>query len=372
LDGTGELIVSHYEERLEQDLTTIRKEIEELGTMVDRALENAVHALLTNNRDLANDTILGDAAINRRVLHIDRLCHRFVVRHLPSAGPLRFVSSVLRLDVALERIGDYAVTVSRETLQLQAPPPPEIAGDVELIAQQSRTMLRQALQAFVEANVDLARGTMPMDQQIDITFQKVYSDLVGSAQAEARKPSDLFALLAIISSIGRVSDQAKNICEQTVFAATGDTKVPKVWRVLFVDEKNDVRSQMAEGFARKAFPDSGEYFSGGWHAAEELEPRFTRFMDRQGMDLTGHTPRQLDTTPGELARYHVIVSLEGDARPHIDQLPYRTVLLNWDVGPGPEGLDQERAEVALETLYKEIAVRVRDLMETLRGYEAYD
>ena len=71
-----------------------------------------MHALLTRDRELAAEVILGDLPINREVRAIDALCHAFVARHLPSAGHLRFVSSVLRLNVELERIGDYAVTIA--------------------------------------------------------------------------------------------------------------------------------------------------------------------------------------------------------------------------------------------------------------------
>ena len=73
-----------------------------------------------------NEVVLGDLVVNRRVRKLDSKCHAFVARHLPSAGHLRFVSSVLRLSIALERVGDYAVIIARELAQLESPPPQQV------------------------------------------------------------------------------------------------------------------------------------------------------------------------------------------------------------------------------------------------------
>ena len=114
--------MTHYEERLEQDLAAIRERVRDITQRVDVALAHATKALITGDRGLANETILGDLVINRRVRKLDGRCHAFVARHLPSAGHLRFVSAVMRLSIALERIGDYAVVIARELGQLDQEP----------------------------------------------------------------------------------------------------------------------------------------------------------------------------------------------------------------------------------------------------------
>ena len=99
-----------YEERLSKDMARIRDEVASLGAAVQKAQEDAVQAALTGNKALANQTILRDHPINRRTREINRLCHAFLAIHLPSAGHLRLISSILRLVNELERIGDYAAT----------------------------------------------------------------------------------------------------------------------------------------------------------------------------------------------------------------------------------------------------------------------
>jgi phosphate transport system protein len=359
--------MSHYEERLEADVAEIRRRIAGVGAKVLAAQQNAVRALLSGDRDLAGETILGDLPINREVRAIDRECHAFVARHLPSAGHLRFVSSVLRLNIELERIGDYAVSVCREALRLSASPSPTVQRDVELMADQSRRVLSQALRAWNEANAELARGTLGMAGQVAGTFHKVFADLLREGEADRRPLKDLFALLAIFVRLSRVADQSKNICEETLFTVTGESKPPKVYRILFVDERNDCQSQLAEAYARKAYPESGRYSSAGWAPAQTVEPRCLSFMDRNRLDTGGLEPTALDSLHGQLSSYHVIVSLGGDVRPHVPEVPYSTTVLEWDVGRGPEGMDQERAEKLLAEMTRRIAEEVRELMATLRG-----
>ena len=362
--------MSHYEQRLEADLEKIRGRVKDVGARVEKAVTAAVRALLSGNRGRAAEIILGDLPINREVRSIDRDCHAFVARHLPSAGHLRFVSSVLRLIVELERIGDYAATISRETVQLTERPGGTVARDLELMADQSRRVLNQAMRAWNEANAELARGTVGMTKQASSASHKVFEDLLREGKEDPRPLRDLFALLVVFNRLDRVVAQAKNICEETLFAVAGEIKAPKRYRILFVDEKNDCLSQMAEAYARKAFPESGEYTSAGWAPAESLEPRCQLFMDRHGLDTSRLAPSQLEPIHDELASYFVVVSLVGDPRSHIPEVPFHTVLLEWDLGPSPEGMDQERAEQLLENAYKQIAHQVRELMETLRGEEA--
>ena len=111
--------MSHFEERLEADLAGIRDWVWQLGGDVEQALRNAKQALLLHDEDLAYNTVLSDNPINRKSRACDRMCHAFIARHLPGAGHLREIAATIRVNVALERIGDYAVTISREAVQLK-------------------------------------------------------------------------------------------------------------------------------------------------------------------------------------------------------------------------------------------------------------
>jgi phosphate transport system protein len=362
--------VTHYEERLEQDRGRIRAGVVAVAAKIDTALRQAVRSILTGDHALAYRTVLGDLPINRDVRELDRLCHAFVARHLPSARHLRYVSAVLRLNVALERTGDYAVAISRESVRLSKPPPETVRRDIEQLADRVQHVLAQALQAFADESAELARGTIGMADQIARSFDNVFRDLELAGEQGKRPVRDLLALLVVLNRLSRVGDQAKNVCEETIFAVTGETKPPKIYRVLFVDEKNDCVSQLAEAFARKAYPESGVYASAGWNPASQICPSLSRFLERNGYDVRAARPKEMNEFVPELADFHVVVGLSPEARRNLPEIPFHTALLQWDVGACPADLGAEAVDPAIGEVHARIAQHVEDLMRTLRGEAA--
>jgi phosphate transport system protein len=361
--------MSHYEERLERDLVRIRDDVANMATQVMEGLHNAVHALLTGDHKLAARTILADHPINRAMREIDRLCHAFIALHLPSAGHLRLLSSVIRANIALERIGDYAVTIARVSEQLATPPQGRIAVELERFGNEAQQMLKQAVSAFNELNADVARATMVMERDMEYDLDAIYAELMSNREPE--KVKDLLAVFILFTHLKRVADQAKNLCEETVFAVTGQTKAPKVYRILFVDEHNCYLSPMAEAIARKRFPDSGHYSSAGSKPAATLNPSLVRFMGEHGIDLTGVKPRSLNLTHHELAEKHVVVSLQGPVRNFIAELPFHTTGLEWEMASVGDDQAQSLDTEQMESVYRQIAAQVSDLMELLRGKDAH-
>lgn len=357
--------MTHYEERLEKDLTRIRERVSDMAAKVETAVKNAMHALQTGNHKLAAATVLADHPINRTMRRIDQLCHSFIALHLPSAGHLRLLSSVIRANIELERIGDYAVTIARESLQLSQPPAGPLAAELERVGSETQLMLRQSIEAFNELNADKARATMVIEEQMENDLDLVYAELMTNDQRDAVK--NLLTVFAVFTQLKRVADQAKNLCEETVFAATGDTKAPKVYNILFVDADNSCQSQMAEAIARKNFPGSGSYRSGARKPATGLNPAMVEFLERHGIGMDGAVPGALDLTPLELTRQHVIVSLQGPVSAYFDSVPFHTTPLEWDLAPAPESGDKAAFDAWLEDIYRDMAVQIRDLMELLRG-----
>ena len=357
--------MSHYEERLERDLTGIREQVADMAELVETAVKNAMHALQTGNDKLAAATVLDDHPINRAMRQIDEMCHKFIALHLPSASHLRLLSSIIRVNIELERIGDYAATIAREALQLSAPPAGSMSRELERVGSETQLMLRQAVRAFRELNADLAKGTMIMEEQMENDLDIIYGELMENTDREAVK--SLLAIFAVFTQLKRVADQAKNLCEETVFAVTGDPKAPKVYNILFIDEDNSCQSQIAEAIARKNFPGSGNYRSAGRAPAATLNPVMVEFLANHGLNIDESVrPKFHDMTPLQLTTQHVIVSLQGPVKSYFEQIPFHTTPLEWDVGPAPMSGDAAGIQ-QLEELYRDIAVQVSDLMVQLRG-----
>ena len=360
--------MSRYEERLAADRSEIRKRVVAVGERVARAVDEAVDALLAGDRRRCYAVVLGDLPINREIRAIDQRCHAFVARHLPSAGHLRFVSSVLQLNIALERIGDYAVTIAREAVKLMAPPPETIARDLRELKSEATAILRQAVLAFEEQNAELARATKPKTKQVERHYADTFRRL--TREGDELPLADAFALLIIFSRIERVSDQAKNLCEETLFALTGETKPPKRYQILFVDARDTLIGPLAVALARKAFPTSGDYASVGFQAGSGLAPELEGIAEKLSLDTSGLEPTPLRADRETLEKYHVIVCLTPDASRHIPDVPYATALLEWDLPrlydpDAGDSLDVRLAEVA-----KRLGAEIRELMVTMRGEEA--
>jgi len=349
--------MSHYEDRLQHDLDKVRKRVQSIGEAVIVAVRNAVRSVLACDPDLATETILGDLPINRQSRRLDRRCHRFVARHLPSAGHLRFITSVMRLSRTLERVGDYAETISRATVHMTAPPPDSVARDIEMLGRHATHILGQSLEAFRDSNVEKARATRAIVGQFGATFDKVFSDLVREGNERARPLEDLFSLMAICNRLERTLHQGKNICEQTLFAVAGEEKEEKTFDVLFIDERNAGASMLAEHYCRKAYPESGSFESAGWQVAAEVDNGFVEYGLEKGIDLRDRRPVSFDSVTDRLSDFDLIIDLADGVREHINKIPFHTSLLRWSL--------EDRRDPA--AVYQELVPRVRDLMALLRG-----
>jgi phosphate transport system protein len=362
--------MTHYEERLQADLEHIAEQIRAVAEKVQQNLHNAIYSLLTSDRDLANAAILGDLSVNRGIRDIDHRCLVFVARHLPTAANLRYVTAARRLTVELERIGDYGVSIGRATVHLSAPPPTAVLRDIEMMADHAERMLDESMRAFVDGNADQARGVKALARQMDSTYHRAIDGLVREGERESRPFSDLLATFIVLNRLERVNDQSKNICEETIFAVNGEVKPPKVYDVLFVDERNSGLSKLAEAIARRDYPRSGRYASAGWNPDDAINEHCLRFMQARGLEPGSNEPAALSPIFDALADYEMIISLQGDARQFIPVLPFHTVLLEWDVGPPIEEATPEAVEAALEHAYDELVRQTRRIVQTLRGREA--
>lgn len=355
--------MSHYEKRLAHDLSVILDRVSALSTQVGRALLNSQEALFSGDETTAYRTVLGDHVINKASREIDRLCHAFIARHLPSAGHLRQMSSIIRVNVALERIGDYAVTIGRESVQRSCPPTGNLAKELHSLGEEARRLLGESVSAFNEGDAEKARVLMPLPERIESAMDGVYSELI--EHSTGREPRDIVADFVVFNLFKRIADQAKNICDQTVFATLGEIKPPKVFHILFVDEVNSVNAQMAEALARKRFPNVAEYANAGQEPLDNASPQLLEFLETRGVDAEGLTTRGIDSAALSLASYDVVVGLAKPLKENFPQLPFHTSALSWDL-PG-DSSEHDEATEGLAEVYRVLVAEIDDLMGLLLG-----
>jgi len=347
--------MSHLEERMETDLNYIRDRLWKLGENVEDALRMAKRTLLIRDRDLAYDIILADHPINRDSRECDRLCHAFIARYLPGAGALREMASTIRINVILERMGDYAVTICREALQLENPLPEKFSVKIDSIADDSLEILSESRLAFREGNAERAIALMQAAKRMDGRMDVFYDELF--AADDRLDATTMMAIFVVFNMYKRVADQAKNICDQTVFAVRGIKKLPKVYRILFLDQAGSGVGKLAVAIGRKNFPETAQFTVATPGGPDSISPALGDFLAKAGLPDEDLQSEPLAALEHDFSDFIVIISVNGDVSDYIKKMPFHSSARNWPI-PG----DAEHAEQ-----YRMLRGEITALMTLLAG-----
>ena len=362
--STGRLEAS-----LQEDLEEIRHKVEEMGELAERAVHDSLRAVLGRDRTVATAVILRDTFIDEAEKQLDRLCLRFLVRHQPVAEHLRFAYASIRMNLELERVGDYAEAIAREAFRLSRIDAPLPLERLQQIADLAEPMLHDAIRAFVDRDGDLATRTMESDEAVDLLRDKLAKDVTRDFQ-EGRVPFEaLGPLLSVIRRLERVSDQARNISMEALYLCTGEVAKHRgsdKIEVLFVDERSSCRSIMAAAIGN-ALNDPGFVFESAGLEPLPVEPGTVRFMAAKGFDVARAVPRAV-TDVEKLEHQDVVVLLAPEARRAFPRRPRKAVLLDWPV-EDPSRVAGTEAEIraAYEKAFAFISGHVHELVSAVRG-----
>ncbi len=364
-------MASHLEQSLQRDIDRIRAKVREMGDLAERALRDCVQALRERNRQLAYAVILRDKRIDELEKEVDRLCLEFLVRQQPVAGHLRFAYSTIRINLELERVGDYAESIARQSLKLMPMDIPLPVERFEEMANLSIPMLHDAVEAFLKQDVEMARATIEIEEAVDVLKSKLNKDMVALFRENKIPFEALNALMMINRRLERVSDQARNLCMEVLYMCTGDFtrhQGAEVYRLLFVDERNSCRSQLAEAIAGALNHPKFIFSSAGVHP-EPITPSTIDFLRAKGHDVSRLASKALAQIPN-LDHYHVIVALSKEAQKAFPPKPRKVVFLDWSVDD-PSRVQGTPAEVnaAYEATYQFLHEHIKDLVEAVIGDE---
>ena len=214
---------SRVKAKFSRDLIAVKDDLMELANLAATAMEQSVRAVLTRDRDLARQVILGDEAVNSREETIDRECVRLIALFQPVAGDLRQLMAVDHIISELERIGDSATNIAEEVLTLGQFPSRPIHPGLASMAQSVQEMVHQSLEAFFRSNSHLARQVCMADADVDALDQAIIQDLLRemTGDSEAILPGQ--SQINIVRNLERVGDHATNIAEQVVYMVEGQS-----------------------------------------------------------------------------------------------------------------------------------------------------
>jgi len=356
---------------LERDIDRIRQQLLEMSGLAERALRDCVEALTGGNRQRAYAVILRDQLIDEKEKEIDRLCLEFLVRQQPVGLHLRLAYSAIKINLELERVGDYAESIARQILRLgdlpEAPEP--LRRRLVEMADIAIPMLHDATQAFARRDAELAKTAAVSEPAVDALLGKLVTELVEAVRESRIPPEMLMTLSTIGRRFERVADQARNVCMETLYMCTGEVaKHPgaDTFRVLFVDERNACRSQMAEAIAQSL--DQPRFvFSSAGIDPRAIDPPTLAFLKEKGLDTTRLAPKAIYQVPN-LDHYQVIVGVAHEAQQAFPRSPRKLVYVDWSIDD-PSRLRGSDAEVraAYETTFAFLSSHVRDLVGAVLG-----
>lgn len=209
------------ESRFHQEIEQLRMTVLQMAALTERALENAIRALLDRNIELANGVIARDQEINLLEVAIDKHCLRLLALDQPMARDLRFIVGSMRIAVDLERIADQAVNVAQRAQFLSTRPPLPPNQAIEQLAETCMDMVRTVIQAFANENAEQAGEVCQMDDIADEWNVTVLRNLLDYMVHEVPAVERSVQTIIAARCLERAADQATNIAESIIFFVKG-------------------------------------------------------------------------------------------------------------------------------------------------------
>lgn len=211
-------------ESFDRQLDQLQNQLLILGSMVEQITLDAVDALKRRDIDAAQRAYAYDQQINEKRFEIERACITLIATQQPMARDLRVLASTLEITTELERMGDYAKGIARICLLMKDQPPVKPITDLPRMAELTTNMLHRALGAFVAADVEQAAQIPRDDDAVDALYNQINRVLLSYMISDPSTIDRANYLTWAAHNLERMADRVTNICERTIYVATGEMK----------------------------------------------------------------------------------------------------------------------------------------------------
>ena len=206
----------------EAKMKTLQDKLQHMGSLVEASIALTIEALKTQNLELAQAVIDGDDLIDDLEHEIEEKCLEVIATQQPMAKDLRRVATLFKMINDLERMADYATSIAKITLRIADQPLIKPLVDIPRMATLSQKMVKQALDAYVREDVELASAVGKDDDEVDKLFGQIFRELLTIMMENPKTITQATHLLFVGRWLERISDHATNIAEEVVFLVTGE------------------------------------------------------------------------------------------------------------------------------------------------------
>jgi phosphate transport system protein len=206
----------------ESEIQQVKDEILVLGSMVEQAILGSVEALKKRDLKASEEILNGDKLINTKRFEIENQLMILIATQQPMAHDLRLLASSMEIISELERMGDYAKGIANINIRMGNEPLLKPLIDIPRMAQKGVDMLHKALTAFINEDIETANALPVEDDEVDALYNQIYRELMTFVIQDPKTIERANWLLWVAHNLERVADRVTNICERTIFIATGE------------------------------------------------------------------------------------------------------------------------------------------------------
>jgi phosphate transport system protein len=206
---------------IEKELNDLKDKLLRIGALVETQLDRSIKSLVERDTPLAKVVINADHEVNTLEVEIDEECIRLLALRQPEAGDLRFITTAMKIVTDLERMGDLAVDISERALELNEEPILKPYIDIPRMARAASGMLREALDAFVSKDAEMAWKVLDKDDFVDDLNKQIFRELLTFMIEDPHTISRAIRISYISKYLERVADHATNIAEMVVYLVEG-------------------------------------------------------------------------------------------------------------------------------------------------------
>jgi phosphate transport system protein len=209
------------ERHVDSKLDELKKLILTMGGAVEKALDEAIQALIS--RDVSRFKLVHEieTRINQDHIKVDNQCIAFLAQQGPVAKDLRLIVSLIKINTDLERMGDQSVNIAHTGKDYLSRVPIKELSDIEQMSVIARRLVKESLDCFVHEDAERAQKILLMDDEVDHLKQKVFQDLLAYIKIHPENVDGALDLILIARNLERMGDHATNIAEDVIFVKTG-------------------------------------------------------------------------------------------------------------------------------------------------------
>jgi phosphate transport system protein len=207
---------------LQKDVNNLHHSLMSLFGVVEQMIDKAVRALCEQKVELAVEVIQTDPQVNQSEVEIEEECLKILALHQPVAADLRRITTVLKINSDLERIADLACNIAERAQCMHQHPYFPIPDKLPVMVRQATTMVRLALDSFVDSDLGLAKKVIQLDAMVDECNLAVIEELQSLMKQDSNLVEPALHCFSASRHVERIADHAENIAEDVIYLVDGD------------------------------------------------------------------------------------------------------------------------------------------------------